>query len=107
MQHQCLILDRNPVEEDMMEKWLTQISKHSFQTAMHSSNECGSSVCTMSALYASKPKIKPHSRHIFGEFFSLLPIQGEPYHCQLLAKEWTLNTGKLSPGGLPRNRVVK
>ena len=27
--------------------------------------------------------------------------------CQLLAKEWTLNTGKLAPGGLFRNNVVK
>ena len=26
--------------------------------------------------------------------------------CQLLAKEWTLYTGKLSMGGLPRNNVV-
>ena len=27
--------------------------------------------------------------------------------CQLLAKEWTLNTCKLPPEGLPRNSVVK
>ena len=27
--------------------------------------------------------------------------------CQLLAKEWALNTGKLPPGGLPRNSMVK
>ena len=27
--------------------------------------------------------------------------------CQLLAKEWVLNTGKLHPGCLPRNSVVK
>ena len=27
--------------------------------------------------------------------------------CQLLVKEWTLNTGKLPPGGLSRNSVVK
>ena len=26
--------------------------------------------------------------------------------CQLLAKECSLNTGKLPPGGLPRNSVV-
>ena len=28
-------------------------------------------------------------------------------NCQLLAKEWALNTGKLPQGGLPRNSVVK
>ena len=27
--------------------------------------------------------------------------------CQLLAKELALNTGKLPPGGLPKNNVVK
>ena len=27
--------------------------------------------------------------------------------CQLLAKEWALNTGKMPPGGLPRNSLVK
>ena len=27
--------------------------------------------------------------------------------CQLLAKEWTLNTGKVPPRGLLRNSVVK
>ena len=27
--------------------------------------------------------------------------------CQLLAKEWALNTGKLPPGGLSRNSVVR
>ena len=27
--------------------------------------------------------------------------------CHLLAKEWALNTGKLPPGGLPMNSVVK
>ena len=27
--------------------------------------------------------------------------------CQLLAEEWALNTGKLSPTGLPRNCVAK
>ena len=27
-------------------------------------------------------------------------------YCQLLVKEWALNTGKLSTGGLPRNSVV-
>ena len=27
--------------------------------------------------------------------------------CQLLAKEWTLNTDKLPPGGLPSKRVVE
>ena len=27
--------------------------------------------------------------------------------CQLLVKEWALNTGKLPPEGLPRNSVVK
>ena len=26
---------------------------------------------------------------------------------QLLVKEWTLNTGKLNLGGLPRNSVIK
>ena len=27
--------------------------------------------------------------------------------CQLLAKEWALNTGKLALGGMPRNSMVK
>ena len=27
--------------------------------------------------------------------------------CQLLVKEWVLNTGKLPSGGLPRSSVVK
>ena len=26
--------------------------------------------------------------------------------CQLLAKEWTLSTGKLPPGGLPKNVLI-
>ena len=29
------------------------------------------------------------------------------HSCQLLAKEWALNTGKLPPGVLPINIVVK
>ena len=28
-------------------------------------------------------------------------------NCQLLEKGWTLNIGKLPPGGLPRNSLVK
>ena len=27
--------------------------------------------------------------------------------CQLLVKEWALGTGKMSPGDLPRNSVVR
>ena len=27
--------------------------------------------------------------------------------CQLLAKEWAISTGKMPPGGLLKNRVVK
>ena len=52
--------------------------------------------------------IDPRVRHILSwknNFPSYADSRGAS--CQLLAKEWALNTDKLSPGGLLRNRVVK
>ena len=47
--------------------------------------------------FSSGPAIDPRFWHILSRRAS----------CQLLAKEWALSTGKLSPGGLSRNSVVK
>ena len=35
------------------------------------------------------------------------PTESRRASCQLMVKEWALNTGKLPPGGLPRNSAVK
>ena len=61
----------------------------------------------MSALVKSGPEIDPRVwhcllRNIFPSF-----ADSRRASCQLLAKEWPLNTGKLPQGGLPRNSVVK
>ena len=53
----------------------------------------------------------PRSILAYGTFFrgNEFPSSADSRRarCQLLAKEWVLNTGKLPPGGLPRNGVVK
>ena len=49
-----------------------------------------------------------HTAHSFVEKkFPLTLIQEEQVVCQLLAKEWALNIGKLPQGGFTRNSVVK
>ena len=58
----------------------------------------------VSASYASSPEITS------GKFFRgggvFLPsADSRRASCQLLANECALSTGKLPPGGLPRNRV--
>ena len=67
----------------------------------------GSSVGSVSPLYPRGPEIDPHGRHIL--LWKIFPSSADSRRasCQLLAKEWTLNTGKLPLGGLPRNSVVK
>ena len=49
---------------------------------------------------ALNTKPQAHSVHINDVSYTVAS-------CQLLVKEWTLNTGKLPPGGLSRNSVVK
>ena len=62
---------------------------------------------------ASEAKHEPHHEKTCLQGFrpgqTQLPSSAESRRasCQLLAKEWTLNTGKLPPGGLPRTSVVK
>ena len=65
-------------------------------------------VGSMSALYASC-HINPCPQHILlWKNFPLSLIQEEQVvTCQLPAKEWAQNTGKLPIGGLPRNSGVK
>ena len=48
----------------------------------------------------------PRIRHMF--LWKNIPSSADSRRasCQLLAKEWTLYTGKLPLGGLPRNNVV-
>ena len=48
----------------------------------------------------------PLIRHMF--LWENIPSSADSRRasCQLLAKEWTLYTGKLPLGGLPRNNVV-
>ena len=45
--------------------------------------------------------------HSFMEKVFPLSADSKRASCQLVAKEWALNTGKLPLGGLPRNSVVK
>ena len=37
----------------------------------------------------------------------VMAVNSRRTSCQLLGKEWALNTGKLPQGGLPRNSVVR
>ena len=48
----------------------------------------------------------PPSAQYFVESFSS-SVASRRTSCQLLRKEWTLNTGILTPGGWPRNKVIK
>ena len=69
----------------------------------------GSLVGTMPASYARDPEIDPCIRHIvlWKTFPSSTDSRSYRASCQLLVKELALNTGKLPPGSLPRNSVVK
>ena len=62
----------------------------------------------MAALYTSGPRDQPtHPAHSFsGEYFPF-STDSRRASCQLLAKEWTLNTGKVPPEGLHRNSLVE
>ena len=59
---------------------------------------CGSSGC---------PEIGPRVRLTLFWIFFPSSADSRRAGCQLLAKEWALNAGKLPLGGLPRNSVVK
>ena len=61
----------------------------------------------MFAAYAIGAEIKPRVRHILSWKNILSFADSKRARCQLLEKEWALNTGKLLLGGLPRNNVVK
>ena len=63
-----------------------------------------SSVDSMSVSYASRLEIDPDVILLWNFFPS---ADSRRASCQLLAKEWELNAGKLPLGGLPRNSVVK
>ena len=56
---------------------------------------------------SSGPEINPRIQHILS--WKKFPSSADSRRasCQLLAKEWALNTGKLHLGGLPRNSMVK
>ena len=62
----------------------------------------GSSV----GIKSTSQAVVPHPAYSFVEkkFPSSADSRRASY--QLLAKEWVLNTGKLPPGGLPRNSVI-
>ena len=62
-----------------------------------------SSAGNMSASHARAPRSILSTRTFFVENFFPLPLIQEEQQ----AKEWTLNTDKLSPGGLPRNNLGK
>ena len=63
---------------------------------------CSSSVGTIPWLQTA-PEMVPGIEHIlFIEILFTLPLK-----LSVSGKEWALNTGKLPPGGLPRNSVVK
>ena len=48
-----------------------------------------------------------HPAHSFVENLFASSADSGRVNCQFMAKEWALNTGKLPPGGLHRNSVVK
>ena len=48
-----------------------------------------------------------HTAHSFVEKGFPSSADSTRANCRLVAKEWSLNTGKLSAGGLPKNSVVK
>ena len=58
----------------------------------------------MSALYASGPNIRCHI-HLWT--FVLSSADSKRASCQILVKEWALNTGKLPPKCLVRNSVLR
>ena len=59
----------------------------------------------VSASYSSVPEIHPHIPHIISHQF--FPSSIDSRSCQLLGKEWALDTGKLPPKDMPTNSVVK
>ena len=66
-----------------------------------------SSVGSASALQAAvRLSILASGTFFRGNFFPS-STDSRRASCQLLAKEWVLNTGKVPPEGLPRNSVVK
>ena len=58
-------------------------------------------------LCKQRSEIDPHVLHILSWKKKPSSTDLRRASCQLLGKEWALNTGKLPPGGLPRNSVVK
>ena len=58
-------------------------------------------------MYASGPEIDSRVRHIL--LCKIFPSSADSKRgsCQLLVKEWALDTGKLPPGSLPKNIVIK
>ena len=62
---------------------------------------------SVSASCANGPEIDPRVRHILSRRISPSSVDSRRADCQFLAKECALSTGKLPPGGLPRNSVVK
>ena len=67
----------------------------------------GSLIGILSASYASGHGIDPRARHLHSwkKFPSSANLGNAS--CQLLMKECAINTGKLPPGGLRRNSMVK
>ena len=68
---------------------------------------CGNSVGRVSAAYASGLQVDPQVKHILLWIFFPSSTDSKRANCQLLAKEWTSNTGQLTAGGLPRKSVFK
>ena len=68
----------------------------------------GSSAGSVSALYIFKRPRNQHLRlvHILSWKKFLYSANSRRASCQLLWKEWTLNTDKLPSGVLPRSSVV-
>ena len=66
----------------------------------------GSSVGSMSAVYANSPNKEPVLASVIRGFFPLTLIK-EKQVVSYWPKEWALDTSSLPTGDLPRNSVVK